>query len=112
MQARLLITYPVGRIPDGTTVPFTPSLLIEAGEVGLFTSDWVRHFAGVILDTVTEQEIRRVMRLDDSVAVHLSRVRELPDDDLYSETLSCWRQEWWQSEIAGLQRERLLARAS
>jgi hypothetical protein len=112
MRARLLITYPAGRIPDGTTAPFAPSLLIESGETGLFTSDWVRNFGDAPLDTITETEIRRAMRLDDTIVVHLSTVRELPEDDLYSEMLSCWRQEWWQSEIAALRQGDLLAKAS
>ena len=51
MKARLLITYPTGRFPDGKIVPFAPPLIIEDGETGMFTTTWVRHFGCRDLET-------------------------------------------------------------
>ena len=112
MRARLLITYPAGRLPEEDEVPFIPSLLIEAGSVGLFTSDWVKHFEGVDLDLLNEEDIRSTLRLEDSTQIYMSDIQTLPDEDLYSERLLCWRQEWWQREIRTLHQRRILARAS
>ena len=112
MRARLLITYSMGHIPDGTAVPFAPPLLVEDGGVGMFTSDWVKRFDNTTLDMLTEREVRDRLCLDSSVAVFLSPVRQVPDLDLYSETVSDWRQQWWLEVVAALQPQLALACAS
>ncbi len=112
MRARLLLTYPAGWLPDGTIVPFAPALLVEDGSVGMFTSDWITRFDDTTLDTLTEREIRDRLRLDSSVTVVLSPARQVPETDLYSETVSVWRQQWWSEVVTALRQQFTLARAS
>jgi hypothetical protein len=112
MRARLLFTYLSASLPDGSRIPFAPPLIIEDDKVGLFTSDWVHCFEAASLDTLSEEQVRQELHIDEATVVTLTPIRALPTTDLTSETVTIWRQNWWREAARGLQRSEALRCAS
>jgi len=108
MRARLLMILPAEGLSPDTDPPFAPTILVEDGAIGLFTTDFTRQLDFASLEEITETDIRAALHLNKAVFVYLSPVRELPDDDLNSGSMLVWRQRWWHEVFTRLHHEKAI----
>jgi hypothetical protein len=97
MKARLLVINPdVAQEP-----PLAPYIALESdGNVLLYQLGWSPRIKQGCLAELSEEDVRKALRLRTQDELHITPVRELPTDDLWSEELHRWLQQWWRDTAA------------